>query len=62
MCKGNFGAFAIKMDARDYGDSGCFITRNVLSTLSERCILPARAKAGKAGAYDRKAGVEEGKC
>ena len=50
------------MDAGDYGDSGCFIARNVLSTLSERCILHARAKAGKAGAYDRKAGVEEGKC
>ena len=62
MCKGNFGAFAIKMDARNYGDSGCFITRNVLSTLSERGILFDRAKAGKAGAYDRKAGVEEGKC
>ena len=62
MCKGNFGAFAIKMDARNYGDSGCFITRNVLSTLSERCILSARVKAGKEGAYDRKAGVEEGKC
>ena len=50
------------MDARDYGDSGCFITRNVLRTLSERYILPARAKAGKARTYDRKAGVEEGKC
>ena len=50
------------MDARNYGDSGCFIARNVLSTLSERCILPARAKSGKVGAYDRKAGVEEGKC
>jgi len=50
------------MDARNYGDSGCFITRNVLSTLSERGILFDRAKAGKAGAYDRKAGVEEGKC
>ena len=62
MCKGNFGAFAIKMDVGDYGDSGCFIARNVLRTLSERYILPARAKAGKAGAYDRKAGVEEGKC
>ena len=62
MCQGNFGAFAIKMEARDYGNSGCFITRNVLRTLSERYILPARAKAGKAGAYDRKAGVEEGKC
>ena len=62
MCKGNFGAFAIKMDARNYGDSGCFITRNVLSTLSEKGILPTRAKAGKAGAYDRKAGVAEGKC
>ena len=62
MCKGNFGAFAIKMDVRIYGNSGCFIARNVLRTLSERCILPARVKAGKAGAYDRKAGVEEGKC
>ena len=60
------------MDARDYGNSGCFITRNELSTLSERCILPVRVKAGKAGAYDRKAGkagaydrkagVEERKC
>ena len=50
------------MDARNYGDSGCFITRNVFSTLSERGILFDRAKAGKAGAYDRKAGVEEGKC
>jgi len=50
------------MEARNYGDSGCLITRNEASTLSERCILPARAKAGKAGAYDRKAGVEEGKC
>ena len=49
MCQGNFGAFAIiKMDARDYGDSGCFITRNVFSTLSERGILFDRAKAGKA--------------
>ena len=47
--RGNFGAFAIKMDARDYGDSGSFITRNVLSTLNERYILPARVKAGKAG-------------
>ena len=62
MCKGNFGAFAIKMDARNYGDSGCFVTRNVLSTLSERGILFDRAKAGKAGVYDRKAGVEERKC
>jgi len=62
MCKGNFGAFAIKMDARNYGDSGCFIARNVLSTLSERYILPTRVKAGKARTYDRKAGVEEGKC
>ena len=50
------------MDARNYGDSGCFIARNVLSTLSERYILPTRVKAGKAGTYDRKAGVEEGKC
>ena len=50
------------MDVRDYGDSGCFITRNELSTLSERCILPVRAKAGKAEVYDRKAGVEERKC
>jgi len=50
------------MDARNYGDSGCFVTRNVLSTLSERCILSARVKAGKARTYDRKAGVEEGKC
>ena len=62
MCKGNFGAFGIKTDARDYRDSGCFITRNELSTLSERCILPARAKTGKAGVYDRKVGVAEGKC
>ncbi len=50
------------MDAGDYGDSGCFIARNVLRTLSERYILPARVKAGKARTYDRKAGVEEGKC
>jgi len=50
------------MDTRNYGDFGCFITRNELSTLSERCILPARAKAGKAEVYDRKAGVEERKC
>ena len=50
------------MEARDYGNSGCFVTRNVLSTLSERGILFDRAKAGKAGVYDRKAGVEERKC
>ena len=50
------------MDARNYGDSGCLITRNEASTLSERCILPARAKTGKAGIYDRKVGVAEEKC
>ena len=60
--RGNFGAFAIKMDAGDYGDSGCFIARNVLRSLSERYILPARVKVGKARTYDRKAGVAEGKC
>ena len=49
MCRGNLGAFAIKMDAGDYGDSGYFITRNVLRTLSERCILSGRVKAVKAG-------------
>jgi len=50
------------MDARDYGDSGCFIARNLLRTLSERYILPTRVKVGKARTYDRKAGVEEGRC
>ena len=50
------------MDARDYGNSGCLITRNEASTLSERYILPARAKAGKAGVYDRKAGVYDRKA
>ena len=50
------------MEARNYGDSGCLITRNEASTLSERYILPARVKAGKARTYDRKAGVAEGKC
>jgi len=50
------------MDARDYGKSGCFITRNKPSILSERYILPARVKVGKARTYDRKAGVAEGKC
>ncbi|EJF14025.1 hypothetical protein HMPREF1145_0844 [Oribacterium parvum ACB8] len=37
------------MDARDYGKSGCFITRNKPSILSERCILSGRVKAVKAG-------------
>ncbi|EGL37448.1 hypothetical protein HMPREF9124_0359 [Oribacterium sp. oral taxon 108 str. F0425] len=37
------------MDLRYYRKSGCFITRNKPSTLSERCILSGRVKAVKAG-------------